>query len=220
MDQRYSTRAAESHFGIGPKRFSRPTRILEERLFILTRQCISHLDRQCVDAACASSLELLIRDGRLDAIVCMRSNDAIWGLPYDVFLFTFLQEMMAIELKVELGSYYHFAGSLHLYERHLGLANRIVESQCRSLHEIEMPPIDRLEDCVRFLAFEEALRRGITTYEITELSPYWRELAEVLHVFHASKNSGWNKALDICSPSNRYLSFLAVFAEAGSAVPS
>jgi thymidylate synthase len=148
----------------------------------------------------------------------MRSNDAIWGLPYDVFLFTFLQEMMAIELKVELGSYYHFAGSLHLYERHLGLANRILESQSTSLHEIEMPPIDRLEDSLVFLAFEEALRRETTTHEITQLSPYWRELAEVLHVFHASKNFGWIKALEICSPSNRYLPFLAMFAEVRSPV--
>jgi thymidylate synthase len=69
----------------------------------------SHLDIVCPDAACASSLQFLIREGYLHAFVCMRSNDVIWGLPYDVFLFTFLQEMMALELGVRLGEYHHFA---------------------------------------------------------------------------------------------------------------
>ena len=55
----------------------------------------------------------------------MRSNDLWMGFPYDVFQFTCLQTLLAMELDVELGTYTHVAGSLHLYERDYakGIAN-------------------------------------------------------------------------------------------------
>ena len=37
----------------------------------------------------------------------MRSNDAYWGLPHDVFAFTMLQEILARSLTLELGTYKH-----------------------------------------------------------------------------------------------------------------
>ena len=49
----------------------------------------------------------------------MRSNDLWTGFPYDVFQFTAMQILMSMELGLELGSYTHIAGSLHLYERNL-----------------------------------------------------------------------------------------------------
>lgn len=47
----------------------------------------------------------------------MRSNDLWFGFPYDVFQFTCMQILMSMELELELGTYTHIAGSLHLYER-------------------------------------------------------------------------------------------------------
>lgn len=52
------------------------------------------------DIACATSMQFLLRDNKLHAIVYMRSNDAFLGFPYDVFLFTMLQELLASELTV------------------------------------------------------------------------------------------------------------------------
>ena len=77
------------------------------RAVLLMSQPLAASDIDARDVACASSLQFLLRDGRLDALLHMRSNDAFWGLPYDVFLFTMLQELMAAELGVELGTYYH-----------------------------------------------------------------------------------------------------------------
>lgn len=86
------------------------------------------------DVPCTLSLQFFVRDNHLDLHVHMRSNDVIWGLTYDLFSFTLFQEMMYLELKMtekfkdlELGNYYHTAGSLHLYERHFGLAEKIVD---------------------------------------------------------------------------------------------
>lgn len=65
---------------------------------------------------CTLSLQFLIRRGRLDQIVTMRSNDLHLGLPYDMFTFTMVQEFLALRLGIPAGRYFHNAGSLHAYD--------------------------------------------------------------------------------------------------------
>jgi len=74
------------------------------------------------DVPCTLTLQFLLREGRLDMIVHMRSNDLVLGSCYDVPAFTLMQEVMANDLSVELGRYYHFANSLHVYSRHYDMA--------------------------------------------------------------------------------------------------
>ncbi len=68
------------------------------------------------DVPCTVMLHFLIRDGKLDLIVYMRSNDLWLGFPYDLYLFTTIQKLMACSLKVKYGTYTHITGSMHLYE--------------------------------------------------------------------------------------------------------
>jgi thymidylate synthase len=86
-----------------------------------TRQAIIHIkeptNKTTKDLNCTISLQFLLRDGKLNLITTMRSNDVWLGLPYDLFNFTCMQIQMAMELGVKIGKYYHNAGSLHLYER-------------------------------------------------------------------------------------------------------
>jgi len=88
------------------------------------------------DVPCTLSLQFFIRDNALYLHVVMRSNDIWWGLSYDLFSFTLLQECMLQDLKVtdptrfgelRLGEYIHTAGSLHLYERHFDVARLALE---------------------------------------------------------------------------------------------
>jgi thymidylate synthase len=67
---------------------------------------------------CTVSLQLLVRDGALDLLVNMRSNDAWYGLCYDLFQFAQVQLTAARCLGVPAGRYFHTAASMHLYERH------------------------------------------------------------------------------------------------------
>lgn len=67
------------------------------------------------DYPCTIGFQFLIRDYRLHMITTMRSNDVWWGLAYDIFQFTQLQISLANALDVELGTYVHQPGSLHLY---------------------------------------------------------------------------------------------------------
>lgn len=86
-----------------------------------TRQAVIHIkdadNRPTKDTPCTVYLQFLLRDGKLNLSVHMRSNDIWMGVPYDMFSFCFLQVKMAMELGVEVGQYTHYAGSLHLYER-------------------------------------------------------------------------------------------------------
>lgn len=68
------------------------------------------------DVPCTLCLQFTIRDGKLNMHVYMRSNDIIWGTPYDVYVFTNLLQVMANELGIPVGKYYHTATSLHCYE--------------------------------------------------------------------------------------------------------
>jgi thymidylate synthase len=120
-----------------------------------------------------------LRERKLDAILSIRSNDAILGLPYDVFFFSMLQEVMAVELGVELGTYFHSAGSLHLYERHLRLAERTIAEGVFA--SPEMPEMPETESIASFLNFERLLRLSEGCGQLTPFqSDYWRELASVL----------------------------------------
>lgn len=68
------------------------------------------------DYPCTVALIFRIFRGRLDMHVTMRSNDAWKGLPYDVFQFNQAHWTVANMLSVPLGSYYHVATSMHIYD--------------------------------------------------------------------------------------------------------
>lgn len=85
-----------------------------------SRQAVIHIKDPGVhpkDTPCTICLQFLIRDNKLYLTTYMRSNDIWTGFPYDVFIFTNFQVLMAMELGVDIGNYTHIAGSLHLYER-------------------------------------------------------------------------------------------------------
>lgn len=86
-----------------------------------TRQAVIHIkeasDKASKDVNCTVYLQLFIRDGKLIMHTHMRSNDLWMGFPYDIFQFTFIQVLMAMELDLELGEYVHIVDSLHLYKR-------------------------------------------------------------------------------------------------------
>ncbi len=67
----------------------------------------------------------MIRAGLLELTAVMRSNDVWWGLAYDVFQFTTLQQTVARCLDVPVGSYTHVALSLHMYEKDFDAADRL-----------------------------------------------------------------------------------------------
>lgn len=91
-----------------------------------TRQAVIHIkdssNAPTKDTPCTVYLQFFLRDNKLNLSVHMRSNDIWMGVPYDMFSFCFLQVKMAMELGVEVGTYTHYAGSLHMYKRDYDVA--------------------------------------------------------------------------------------------------
>ena len=67
------------------------------------------------DTPCTYAVQFTIINGRLDMCVTMRSNDLWYGFCNDQYCFSMLQGLVAHELNVEPGVYYHFAHNMHLY---------------------------------------------------------------------------------------------------------
>lgn len=86
-----------------------------------SRRAVIHIkepsDKPSNDVNCTVCLQFFIREDKLYMTTYMRSNDIWFGFPYDVFQFTCLQIYLSMVLEVELGTYTHIAGSLHLYKR-------------------------------------------------------------------------------------------------------
>lgn len=136
------------------------------------------------EVPCTTTLQFLLRDGKLNLVVSMRSNDAYFGLPHDVFCFTMLQEMLASRLGVELGEYLHYAASMHVYASYL-------EAMCDYVREghqkaIEMPPMptgDPFPAVERLLALEKRIRLGERLAAADEVPwPYWADIVRLLQV--------------------------------------
>lgn len=68
---------------------------------------------------CCLGMQLLYRDGKLHMITDYRSNDVYLGFGYDVFTATMIQEWVARQVGMPLGSYFHNAHSLHVYDEHV-----------------------------------------------------------------------------------------------------
>lgn len=68
------------------------------------------------DIPCNVVSFLKIRDGKLEWMQVMRSNDLFRGLPYNIMQFTSLQEVLAGWLGIDVGSYCQISDSLHIYE--------------------------------------------------------------------------------------------------------
>lgn len=81
---------------------------------------------------CTVALQFVIRHGALDMLVHMRSNDAWYGLCYDLFQFAQVQLTIARCVCVPVGRYFHAAASLHLYARHWEVADALTAPEAGS----------------------------------------------------------------------------------------
>lgn len=69
------------------------------------------------DIPCNICALLKVRDGRLEWLQVLRSNDLFLGVPHNFIQFTCVQEILAGWLGLDVGTYTHISDSLHVYER-------------------------------------------------------------------------------------------------------
>ena len=67
------------------------------------------------DTPCTYAIQFTIVDNKLNMCVTMRSNDLWYGFCNDQYCFSMLQQLVARKLSIPVGTYFHFAHNLHLY---------------------------------------------------------------------------------------------------------
>ncbi len=72
------------------------------------------------DTPCTYAVQFTVVNNKLNMCVTMRSNDLWFGFCNDQYCFSELQKLVSEETNYEVGTYYHFAHNLHLYNRDLG----------------------------------------------------------------------------------------------------
>jgi thymidylate synthase len=153
------------------------------------------------DIPCAFGLFFHQRGEYLLCTMLMRSNNAFLLLPYNVFEFSMLGEMIAATLGLKPGPYIHFAASMHVYRDQIERAHEAVSEQILSSQNysrLVMPamphdpePFEQGEILARLeaqLRHEYALQRPEELRCRGEkLHEYWRAFYDVLLSYALSK---------------------------------
>ncbi|WP_076693031.1 thymidylate synthase [Tersicoccus sp. Bi-70] len=196
----YGSKVGNYSGGYGPRLFGAgdqvPRVIRQLKRKPTTRQAVvqlfdrNDLDGDPRDVPCTCSLQFFVRNERVDLIVHMRSNDVIYGMPHDIFVFTFLQEIVARAVNCEIGTYTHLVGSLHIYDSNQQQASAFLEEGV--MDNKAMPPMpfgDPMISVARLVKIEQALRLAEPIEYHSELASYWMQLADVLTGWRAFKEN-------------------------------
>ncbi|UYN82919.1 MAG: hypothetical protein KIT89_09380 [Microcella sp.] len=100
-------------------------------------------DNASKDVPCNNWLHFMLRDGRLDLNIVIRSNDILWGFSgINTFEWSVLHEAMAFWLGASVGSASFFISSLHLYDEFEARADRCLSQfDARSGYESGWNPV-------------------------------------------------------------------------------
>ena len=69
---------------------------------------------------CSMYYQIMVRESKVDLIYTMRSCDFLTHFPVDISIALLLQSWFAHKLKLAIGTFTYFAGSMHAYKKDLG----------------------------------------------------------------------------------------------------
>ena len=169
---------------------------------VLSHPWFDHYTQNTKDRACNVYAHAMIRDGRLDWMQVIRSNDAIWGIPYNMIQWSHVQEWVAASLDVQMGHMFIVQDSFHVYEDKY--------EECRAVeafdlyHYLEMVPLRMKASemiVVELFTAERAIRMGMS-YDKSALKfldnvvgPYWCAVIKTLQAYREFKEHRDDNAL-------------------------
>ena len=178
----------------------------------------SDLDSSSKDIPCNTNIYFKIRNQKLQMTVCNRSNDMIWGAyGANAVHMSVLQEYVAKALNVEMGEYYQFSDSFHVY-----LTPQWSELMNSNLDPIDYPqqqvPVVTdastfIEECKHFIAHRPTFDWGHLNRPYQYTNPIFTEVLYPMVMAYAChkdreyalahncvqeiKAADWQKACDV-----------------------
>jgi hypothetical protein len=194
--------------------------------------------RESRDIPCAFGLMFHIRGGMLSSAVFMRSNNAMTLMPYNLFEFSLLAEVVAASLCLPLGPMFYFAGSMHMFADALERAQGIVDAEFRLVQTCPVPaiptdppPSEQISALIKIEADARHAASGLSEKTFAswvdraqnELNAYWRQYAFLLLLEMARKRQ-LQPALDslrelIASPWKDFIPDVNFTSEIAAAAP-
>lgn len=136
------------------------------------------------DVPCTLGFRFHLRHGRLHMATMMRGQDVWIGMPYDVFFYTVLHELVAGWLDAELGEFHLHVGSLHIYDAHIEQAERLTSLTASPvMPELRTP-----------WAGFDALLHQVEAHVVTG-HPGWDAMAETMRSYRLWKGGEREQAL-------------------------
>ncbi|MCI3985675.1 thymidylate synthase [Bacillus vallismortis] len=146
-----------------------------------------------IDVSCTIGLQFFIRENKLYMSSIMRANDAFRGMISDLFSFTFMQELMARELHLEVGEYFHNVGSIHIYESDNEWAKTVLEeakthNDTSAFEFPKMPTGNNWPFIETVLKYESLLRKDQISMsrqdiETLDLPEYWEQILLLFSIY-------------------------------------
>lgn len=169
---------------------------------VLSHPAYDNYSVNTVDRACNVYAHAMIRDGKLDWMQIIRSNDAIWGIPYNMMQWAHLQEWVARELHVQMGTLFIVQDSFHVY------ADKYDE--CQAIEPFDLynyvptTPMQASPDIVDMLFTAERHIRSGVEYSRDDMKKlerhigvYWRAVMECLQSYRAFKRTNDGLAMHL-----------------------
>ena len=151
------------------------------------------------DRACNIASMFLVRDMKLDITQIVRSQDFIWGLPYNLIQFGYITQYIAEQVGIEVGQYHSMVNSLHVYEQHWPELGVIVTDHPNfpmSMPRIKDIDHDRVREMMVLMErmYDINAMNNLVAFFDTEDekksykdSPFWHDALHVLHAYWLNK---------------------------------
>lgn len=164
------------------------------------------------DIPCNICSILKIRNGNLEWLQIMRSNDIYRGTPYNFNQFTSLQEILAGWLGVGVGEYHQVSDSLHVYEtdeEKVSIADNVPQLKNEDSLAISKEDFDRIFPTI-YSSFRKLSHKRLSKVQFDKIINI--ELCErgfvnllLIAAADSARRRGWNiqmnSAIKLCTNS-------------------
>jgi len=107
------------------------------RRIIVSAWNVAELDQMAL-MPCHAFFQFYVADGKLSCQLYQRSADVFLGVPFNIASYALLTMMMAQVCGLELGTFVHTFGDVHLYNNHLEQAKLQLSREPRALPQMRI----------------------------------------------------------------------------------
>ena len=109
------------------------------RRIIVSAWNVAELEQMAL-MPCHAFFQFYVADGKLSCQLDQRSADVFLGVPFNIASYALLTMMMAQVCELELGTFVHTFGDVHLYNNHLEQAKLQLTREPRALPQMRINP--------------------------------------------------------------------------------